>query len=65
MNGYISEELNSYPVYGLGNSIFGFTTHWKLYSKWIIDLNFTHSAFNKCNKLIGKKIDIGQQQKLQ
>lgn len=61
MNGImISEELNSYPVYGLGSSIFGFTTRGNYIVNGLLDLNFTHSAYltNAINSL-EKKIDIG------
>ena len=61
MNGImISEELNSYPVYGLGSSLFGFTTRGNYIVNGLLDINFTHSAYltNAINSL-EKKIELG------
>jgi hypothetical protein len=36
----ISEELSSYPIYGLGNSYFGFTTRGNYVVNGLLDINF-------------------------
>lgn len=54
MNGImISEELSSYPIYGLGSSYFGFTTRGNYIVNGLIDINFIHSAYitNAINSL--------------
>lgn len=54
MNGImISEELNSYPIYGLGSSYFGFTTRGNYIVNGLIDINFIHAAYltNAINSL--------------
>ena len=49
----ISEELSSYPIYGLGSSYFGFTTRGNYIVNGLIDINFIHAAYltNAINSL--------------
>lgn len=41
----ISEELSSYPIYGLGNSYFGFTTRGNYVVNGLLDINFIHASY--------------------
>ncbi len=41
----LSEELSSMPVYGLGDSYFGFTTRGNYIINGLIDINFIHASY--------------------
>lgn len=60
MNGImIVESLSSAPIYGLGSSLFGFTSRGNYVVNGFIDLNFTHSAYlTKAIASLEDKIDI-------
>lgn len=46
LNGVMfSEELTSYPIYGLGNSKFGFVTQGNYLVTGFIDINFIHATY--------------------
>ncbi len=46
LNGVMfSEELTSYPIYGLGNSKFGFVTQGNYLVTGFMDINFIHAAY--------------------
>jgi hypothetical protein len=58
----ISEELSSYPIYGLGNSYFGFTTRGNYVVNGLLDINFIHASYltNAIKSLDINKVQIAQ-----
>lgn len=61
----VSEELSSYPIYGLGNSYFGFTTRGNYVVNGLLDINFIHSSYltNAIKSLSVDKIQIAKAEK--